>query len=306
MFAGRPKKTRILVLGGGVLGSAVQRAGWLKGFDACLATRTARGAWEPLDISKNAGVERFFEERGPFSAVINCSAASHVDGCEADPENARAVNALGVRHLALACRNRKAALLHVSTDYVFSGTGRKPLEVSDPCAPRSIYGMTKLEGEYYALTVPGVSAVVRTTWLFGASKNDFVNGVIEKARQGGPLAAIADQEASPTYSKDLAGALGRITNDFLLPRLGEGKEEHRVYHVTNRGITTRHGMAEKIAELVGRKQSVKKIVAGELAAWLAVRPRYTAMAGGAFERDFGMRLRPWEEALEEYVNGTSA
>ena len=290
----RLRVKRVLVVGRGSLGAAILESSWIRRYKPEVAARTS-GMGHRLDITDEAGVRVLFA-RNHWDLVINCAAMTDVDGCERDPEAAYAANALGVRYLAEACDRTGAALLHVSTNYVFPGTGRSPLNEDDPAGPCSVYGTTKLAGEHYALASRR-SAVVRTSWIFGGRKRDFVNHFIEKLKSRGTVPVVADQRASLMYAPDLAEAMGPIAG-----RLLEGRRPaRRVYHIANAGGCTRHEMLLEMRRLLKSRNPGKKGQQGNFAAWAAVRPKYTVFSCKRYKAEFGRGLRHWKVALKEYL-----
>lgn len=294
-------RQKILVVGMGMVGSAVQNSSWAARHDVVTASRKSPSANLHLDIGDADDVKHFFKRNGPYAAVINCAAEANVDTCEANPEAARRVNALGVRWLAEGCLKTNAALIHISTDYVFDGLGQRPYAEDDATGPCSIYGMTKLEGEYYALQIPRVSAVIRSTWIFGGTRTDFVNGMIDRMRRGEKPAVVDNQIASPAHSGDLGEGLGAVLERFVLPARAGAERANRVFHISNKGQTTRHGMAVRIARGLGVDADLPRAAASDIASWIAVRPRYTVLDTARASRELGIEPRPWEEALDLHV-----
>lgn len=294
---------KILVVGMGMVGSAVRAAAWTSRYELVTASRKSPSAALRLDIGEAEAVQVFFERNGPYAAVINCAAEANVDACEADPVAARRANALGVRWLAEACRRTDAALIHMSTDYVFDGQARRPYKEDAVTGPRSIYGLTKLEGEHYALSIPRVSAVVRSTWIFGGVRTDFVNGMAARLRQGEAPAVVDDQTASPAHAGDLAEGLGNVLERFALPALRGAERANRIFHISNRGQATRHDMAVRIGRTLGVRTELPRAAAKDIPSWIAVRPRYTVLDTSRAADELGIRPRPWEEALDLHVRG---
>lgn len=295
----------ILIVGVGMLGSAVRSASWTARYATVAASRKAAGA-QAIDLTSDASVDSFFDKNGPFAVVINCAAEANVDACEKEPEAARQVNALGVRRLARNCRRTGAAFLHISTDYVFDGAASRPYSEEDPVGPRSIYGTTKLEGEFYALSdtdgvTPEVSAVIRTTWIFGGTRTDFVNGIVDRLQRGENPGVVDNQTASPAYAADLADAIGVVVEKHLLPARAAKRAMNRLYHCANHGQTTRHGMAVRIAQRLGRPADLPRVAARDITSWVAVRPKYTVLNTERIARECGVRMRPWEDALDAFL-----
>ena len=291
---------RILVIGQGTLGRAVMASKWIKAHESFIASRSVKSPYT-LDISNQKTVQDFFDTNGRFDIVVNCAAESNVDICEKDPKRARAVNALGVKYLADQCRAHAMALLHVSTDYVFGGDHDGLRLENDSTSPASIYGMTKLEGEHYALTRAPYVVLGRTTWIFGAIRKDFVNYILEELEAGKDLNVVADQKASPAYSKDLAQSFGEIVERVLQPALQDQKKISKIYHISNAGYATRFKMAQHMRDTLGLKNPMTKASALDFKSWKAVRPKNTALSMYMVKKDVDIELRPWQDALSEYV-----
>jgi dTDP-4-dehydrorhamnose reductase len=173
--------------------------------------------------------------------VIHAAAWTAVDACEADPDRAWRVNALGSRHVAEAARAVGAHLVAVSTDYVFDGTSAEPYNEWDPPNPLSVYGRSKRAGELEVLTgLPG-STVVRTSWVCGPHRSNMLKTVLRLAVEGKPLRFVDDQRGCPTFTDDLAG---------LLLALGISRRPG-VFHVTNQGPTTWYQFARDVCAAAG-------------------------------------------------------
>lgn len=220
----------VLVTGGhGQLGRAIAARGHIY----------AIGSKE-LDICDAPQVERALIDLEP-TAVINCAAYTKVDRAEIDSGLAYAINRDGVAILARACRTRRIPLIHVSTDYVFDGTGARPYREDDPTVPIGIYGASKAAGEPAVHAFGGT--VVRTSWLFGEGGPSFVHTMLRLAREQQVLRVVADQHGCPTYAGDLAGALLALAR-----RATAGESLAATYHYCGDGATTWHGFASAIIE----------------------------------------------------------
>lgn len=229
--------------------------------------------------------------------VINCAAMTDVDGCERNPMLAAAINSEGAENAALACHDAGAALVHVSTDFVFDGAGDRPYRETDAAQAVSVYGATKLEGERHVARVLPRSLVVRTAWTFGPGRPNFVTKVIDRARSGGPLEVVTDQVGSPTYTVDLARGILALT-------FGNA---HGLFHVVNSGSCSRFELAQAVVRGAGLDGvEVKPIESSSLAAPssgqpVARRPAYSVLDTSAFTKKTGISLPPWTEALQEYL-----
>jgi dTDP-4-dehydrorhamnose reductase len=240
------------------------------------------------DLAVRDSVEQAITAAAP-AAVVNCAAWTDVDGCEADPERAFRINALGVRHLAAACARVGAHLVHVSTDYVFSGDKDGPYDEWDEPAPRSVYGRSKLGGEREVADHAGSWSIARTSWVFGRRGRNFVDTIVGRARDGAPLRVVDDQRGCPTYAPDLAGALARLAVE----------RRQGVYHVTNQGACTWHDLACAAVELAGLDPSAIGTTTTAELGRPAPRPANSVLSGAAWAAAGMPPLRPWRDALAE-------
>ncbi len=264
---------------------------------------SGRGDTVACDLKDERAVGVLFKGRA-FTGVIHAAAYSDVDGCERDPKRAHETNALGTRHLAAVCRDQKVPFIYVSTDYVFDGHCKDVYDEEDTTFPVNIYGLTKLEGEHHTRALAWRSAIVRTSWLFGAGvQRNFVNAIIERLKTENVVRVLADQRDCPTYAKDLAEALEKILNGLMRAR-GSASEAGRceVYHFCNGGATTRLEMTRELKKLLGKRDvRVEETAPSEIQGRLAVRPEHPVLSTHRFEKQFGVKPRPWQEALKEYV-----
>ena len=234
--------------------------------------------------------------------VINCAAYTNVDAAESDPTATYAVNATGAANVASACAAAGAGLIHISTDYVFSGVfvppfadAPRPYEPDDPTGPLNVYGKSKLAGEVAVLTAAPDATVVRTSWLFtGGSGDDFVAVMARKAHARQPVEVIADQTGSPTYTADLVGALLQIVT--------AGGLGAPILHAANAGAASRYEQARAVFEGVGADPELVRPVAGGGPGRPAPRPRYSVL-GSRLSAAAGLTpLRSWRDALAEALH----
>lgn len=222
------------------------------------------------------------------SAVINCAAYTAVDAAETDESAAFSVNAVGPGLLAEACASVGIPMIHVSTDYVFTGDGTRPYEPSDPVGPKSAYGRTKLEGERRVLEAGGW--VVRTAWVYGVHGSNFVKTMAALESSRPSLSVVDDQVGSPTWSRDLAAGLLELAS--VLPA-------ERLLHATGGGETTWFRFAQAIFEELGADPArVRPCTTADFPR-PAPRPAYSVLSGAAWEAA-GLRPLPhWRSALSE-------
>lgn len=297
-----PKK-RILIAGAaGMLGRCLMRE-WSGTYDVQGSARKKGPGIAACDLTDPSSVKRILGDHS-YDLVVNAAAYSDVDGCEREPSRAHASNALASFHLARRCGENKIPYIYVSTDYVFDGRKKSLYAETDRTAPINVYGMTKLEGEIQARKHAWILAVVRTSWLYGAGNpRNFVNQISERLSKEKRASVLADQRDSPTYVKDLSQALERIGLSLMgLAKKKNARAAEETYHVCNRGITTRYEMALKIRDLLGAgNRSVTRMESSEIKGRLALRPQFVSMSCVRYEKQFGVKLRSWQEALTEYL-----
>lgn len=247
-----------------------------------------------LDITDDAAVDSVFAEFRP-TIVFNCAAFHNVEVCEREEDQAFAVNARAVKRLAAQCTAAGAQLVHLSTNYVFDGTATEPYDELALPNPRSIYAISKLAGEHAALAYAPGSLVVRTAGLYGlhgsvSKGGNFVTRMIARAREQGALKVVSDQQLTPTFTADLASGILVAVDAGVTGTL----------HVTNSGATSWHGFTEAIMELAGVEVPVEEGIT-TIAPGAADRPLNGVLRSSVSERAGLPALRPWREALADYL-----
>lgn len=232
-------------------------------------------------------------EAGLSPVVINAAAYTAVDAAETDRARAFAVNADGPRVLAAACSSYSVPLLHVSTDYVFSGSGTRPYEVDDPVDPRSVYGLTKLAGEEGVLGSGARSWVVRTSWVYGAHGGNFVRTIVRLAAERDTLSVVDDQRGSPTWTADLARGLLELAALVA----GGSPPPDRVLHCTGGGDTTWFGLARAVFEELGADPERVRPCTSEDYPRPAPRPAYSVLSNASWLAAGLTSLPHWRSAL---------
>ena len=244
---------------------------------------------DELNITNRAAVFDFMRTEKP-SAVIHCAAWTAVDRAEDEAEKCMAVNVSGTENIALACKEVGAELMYFSTDYVFPGTGENEYEVDDEKDPQSVYGQTKLEGEYKVLENVDKHYIVRISWVFGINGANFIKTMLRLSETHTELNVVCDQIGSPTYTADLA--------PLICDMIQSGK--YGVYHATNEGYCSWADFAKDIFEKAGKNVVVHPIPSSEYPA-KAKRPLNSRLSKRSLDEAGFSRLPTWENALDRYL-----
>ena len=239
-----------------------------------------------LDITDEQAVKNYVKEHN-VDTIINCAAYTAVDKAEDDADLAAKINIDGPRNLAKS----GAKDVHVSTDYVFDGTGHKPYQPEDEAHPISVYGKTKLAGENEVLKYADVAVIIRTAWLYSPYGNNFVKTMRRLGAERESLNVVADQIGTPTYAADLAQAIVQI-----LPQMN--KANKGVYHFTNEGVCSWYDFARKIMELSGLSCKVNPIPSSAYPT-KATRPFYSVLDKNKIKETFNITIPHWEEGLKQ-------
>ncbi|MCH8083757.1 MAG: dTDP-4-dehydrorhamnose reductase [Myxococcales bacterium] len=252
---------------------------------------------EELDLADSRAVATLFDglASNPPDVAVNAAAFTQVDRCEREPEAAERGNTIAPAVLADACDKRGIRLVHVSTDFVFSGDSPIAYREQDEPKPRSVYGRTKLAGEERVLSTSADSLIVRTSWLFGRGRN-FIAAILAQAqerragRASGPLRVVDDQYGRPTYAHDLAEAI------VYLVEHGAGG----LYHIANRGVASWWELARASLDGAGYEDlSVERIRTDELTVD-APRPTRSVLDCSKSEA-LGVKMRSWRDAVSAYL-----
>lgn len=273
---------RIVVTGaGGMLGRDVVRAAADAGHDPRALSRAE------LDVLDAGATAAAIAAARP-DVVVNCAAYTNVDGAETDEATATRVNGDGAGHVAEAAARVDAALVHVSTDYVFDGRKEDPYVESDPVGPASAYGRSKLAGEQAVTAAGPRHAIARSSWLFGTGGRNFVDTMLRLARERDEVRVVADQVGCPTYTAHLARALVSLAES----------DAYGVHHVAAEGACSWYDFAVEIFRLDDADCRVEACTTAEFPR-PAPRPGFSVLAT---ERDDGPAALPhWVEGLEAYL-----
>lgn len=243
--------------------------------------------YDTLDITNREAVERFLKDHR-FDIVVNCAAYTAVDKAETDEILCSALNTGAVGNLGEAAVKTGSKVIHISTDYVFSGQGFRPYEENDEPYPQGIYGRTKLEGEGLLTSFCQNAVIIRTAWLYSEYGKNFVKTMLRLAESNPEINVVADQIGSPTYAGDLAAAIHHIIK----------KESWHpgIYHFTDEGVASWYDFSKAIFELSGKNVQVNPIPTSAYPT-AAKRPLYSVLNKAKIKRTFGLRIPYWRDSL---------
>ena len=230
--------------------------------------------------------------------IVNCAAYTAVDKAEDEPERCYALNALGPQNIGSVARAFGVRVLHISTDYVFAGDGTRPYREDDPVAPQSVYGKTKAEGERLLLDACPNAVIVRTAWLYGQYGPNFVATMLKLMNTRDSIGVVTDQKGSPTWARDLAGAILTIVRT---PNAEAG-----IYHFTDEGEITWFEFAKEIyaqgraCGLIEHECEVRPLTTAEYPT-KARRPAYSVLSKEKIRATFGVQVPEWRDSLARYL-----
>ena len=246
-----------------------------------------------LDISDRASID-IIAESEKVDIIVNCAAYTDVERAESEIDMAMLLNHQAVENLAGAAASRDAALIHISTDYVFSGEGNLPIREDAVPAPKGVYGSTKLAGEKALQKSACRSVIVRTSWLYSPYGRNFVKTMRSLMRSGRELKVVYDQLGCPTYAADLADALMHIIHG---PRI----EGNTIYHYSDEGVVSWYDFAQAIRELSGYDCRVVPCLTGEYPT-KARRPHYSVLDKSAIKRAYRLEIPYWRDSLARCID----
>lgn len=228
--------------------------------------------------------------------IIHGAAYTRVDDAEEKIDLCRKINAEGSKNIALAAKENDTTLLYISTDFVFDGSKNTPFNEEDPTHPESVYAQTKLEGENFVRDICSKYYILRTAWLFGELPEghpgtNFVEAMLELSKERDSLNVVSDQIGSPTYTGDLVTAIKLII---------EKKIPYGTYHVSGTGEASWYDFAKEIFAQTNTKIDLKPIPSKDYPQ-KAKRPSYSYMDKTKIENALGIKIRPWQEMLKEYL-----
>jgi dTDP-4-dehydrorhamnose reductase len=243
-----------------------------------------------LDIADAVKISQYFSTHNP-DVIINCAAYTAVDKAETDKDLAYLVNAVAPGNLAFAAEQSGAFMVHVSTDYVYSGKNYCPYSETDPTNPVSVYAKSKAAGED-AVKKSGANAlIIRTSWLYSAFGNNFVKTMMKYGAERGKLNVVFDQIGSPTYAHDLA----KTILDILPIAMSQGGT--KIYHYSNEGVASWYDFAKAIIEISGIDCKINPIPTKDYPL-PAERPFYSVLDKAKIKKDFAIEIPYWRDSVK--------
>lgn len=253
---------------------------------------------DTLDITDAKAIESFVVDNR-IDIIVNAAAYTAVDKAEEDVEAAFRINRDAVALLAAAAKQHGCHLVHISTDYVFSGEACHPYPVDAPVEPKSVYGRTKAESER-AIRESGCSAtIIRTSWLYSEYGHNFVKTMLKLGDEREEIAVVCDQVGGPTYAGDLAAAILKVLETNI------GKTGVTIYHYANEGTASWFDFAKAIMEMGGKECRVKAIFTSEYPA-KASRPAYSIFDLSLIKKEIQIEIPYWRNSLELVINKLQA
>ena len=237
-----------------------------------------------LDITDAQAVHAFVEENA-IELIVNCAAYTNVDKAEEDEVNAMRINADAVGILG----SQGVRVIHISTDYIFSGEEHIPCRETDPAAPHTIYGITKYEGEKRLLASCPEAVILRTAWLYSSFGNNFVKTMMRLGKERSELKVVFDQVGTPTYAADLAQAVFTVIE---APMWHPG-----IYHFTNEGVCSWYDFTIAILAMAGITDCKVFPILSEEYAYKTPRPHYSVLDKSKFKKTFDVSIPHWMDAL---------
>ncbi len=254
---------------------------------------------DQLDITQRQAVWQTVSDYRP-DVIINAAAHTAVDKAESEAEQAFAINRDGAAYLAEAAQQIGAAMLHISTDYVFDGQATQPYTETDATAPQGVYGQSKLAGEQAVLAACSRSIILRTAWVFGEHGHNFVKTMLRLGRERDSLGIVSDQHGAPTYAGDIAAALLHIAHHIT-----QGKPtEYGIYHFSGKPYVSWYQFAEAIfqqAQQQGILANTPQLLAIATPDYPtpAKRPANSCLQLDKIQQAFGISPSDWQQALTQ-------
>ena len=246
---------------------------------------------QELDITNQEAVEAFVEEH-EIDGIVNCAAYTAVDKAEENEPLCQLLNAEAPVYLAHAMGQRGGWMIQISTDYVFDGTNHTPYTEDEDTCPNSVYGKTKLVGEFNVQAHCERSMIIRTAWLYSTFGNNFVKTMIRLGKEKPELGVIFDQIGSPTYARDLAVAIFAAINKGIVPG---------IYHFSNEGVISWYDFTKAIHRIAGITTCKVRPLHTLEYPTPAARPHYSVLDKTKIKQTYGIEIPYWEESLKECI-----
>ena len=246
-----------------------------------------------LDITDLDAVRKMVAERS-INIIVNCAAYTNVDKAEDDPEKATLLNTTAPENLAKVIKEVDGLLIHISTDYVFSGESNKPYTEAETTAPASVYGRTKLAGEEAIIATVCRYIIIRTAWLYSEFGKNFCKTMINLTSTKPQIKVVDDQIGTPTYALDLAKAIEAVVAKYDGTQSG-------IYHYSNESICSWYEFAKAIAELYGTTEcDIQPCTSAEFPS-VVKRPAYSVLDKGKIKATFGVDVPFWRDSLVQCI-----
>ncbi len=294
------KRLNVLVTGGnGQLGCALRAAAKGSGDRYIFTDITSFPGEETvyLDVTNQGAVEIVCDSE-KIDIIINCAGYTDVDGAEGNPGAAALLNGEVPRILASVCRARRATLIHISTDYIFSGQACEPIREDAVPAPSNVYGASKLSGEKAVKDSACSAIILRTAWLYSRYGRNFVKTMNGLTRDRDSLRVVCDQVGTPTFADDLAS--------FIVEIIGSRKLGHTgTYNYTNLGVTSWYDFATAVRDLSGNSCEISPCRSADYPS-KARRPHYSVLDKTLVRKTFGVAIPHWYDSLKKcmaQING---
>ena len=253
---------------------------------------------DELDLSNNNTIINYFDNHDKFDIIINCAAYTAVDKAEEEQELVNQINHLAVKQLAEIANEQKAKLVHVSTDYVFDGTGGKPYKETDKTNPINVYGKTKLAGEKALQEImPTNAMIIRTSWVYSEFGNNFVKTMLKLGKERNELNVVSDQIGSPTYATNLSGMILEIIDN---KDYQDKKQSTEIYNYSNKGKVSWYDFTKEIFKIAEVGCKINPITTHQYPT-PAQRPKNTLMSKNKIIEKFEVEILDWKESLQACI-----
>jgi dTDP-4-dehydrorhamnose reductase len=254
---------------------------------------------EELAIEDFDAVKKYFAGN-TIDFCVNCAAYTAVDKAETEKDNAFLINATAAANLAAVCTAHNTQFIHISTDYVFDGTGTQPYKETDVTNPLGVYGQSKLKGEELVLQNNPAAIIIRTSWVYSSFGNNFVKTMLRLMKEKESINVVDDQLGCPTYAADLANTImaiinqhSTINNQYPRKAMSSGRA---IFNYCNEGIISWYNFAVAVKELTGSNCIVNPIPSSQYAT-PAKRPQYSVLDTAKIKTTLGIVIPEWQEAL---------